>query len=167
MALKGKKISAAELVALRDLLDMTQEEFASFVDVSINTLANWESGKNGPSRRNFGRLVEKSAAALGRTPESIRVRLGVRNGSPQPAVDNLSKSPAILQSKIIGAGGVSASRPVSEWIALLQEFAGEAMPVKAEVRAELAKRKTLAKVRERVAEALAEPKREQRGRKAG
>lgn len=46
--MEGRIDSGADIVALRNVLGLTQERFASAVGISVHTLRNWEQGRRRP-----------------------------------------------------------------------------------------------------------------------
>lgn len=44
----GRFESGADITALRRFVDLTQEEFARAVGISVHTLRNWEQGRRKP-----------------------------------------------------------------------------------------------------------------------
>jgi putative transcriptional regulator len=45
---RGQITSGDDVVALRRFVDMTQEQFASALGISVHTLRNWEQGRRSP-----------------------------------------------------------------------------------------------------------------------
>ncbi len=45
---RGRIEDGADVVALRRFVDMTQEQFAAALGISVHTLRNWEQGRRKP-----------------------------------------------------------------------------------------------------------------------
>jgi len=59
MVMKNKEVDIPKLIkALRDKLDLTQEQFAQKVGVTFSTINNWEKGTRTPHPFLFQRLLE-------------------------------------------------------------------------------------------------------------
>jgi len=54
------------VLELRERLDLTQEELAAGLDISVHTVSQWENGKHTPSRRAWRDFVAFEAEHLGR-----------------------------------------------------------------------------------------------------
>lgn len=69
------QLSAEEIKAARERLQLTQGELAQEVGVSLRTISNWERGSNVPRNR-MGALVEALGFERGDEPESVEEALG-------------------------------------------------------------------------------------------
>lgn len=74
------EVEPADVKAVRDRLDMTQEEFAAFLEISVHTLRKWEQGTRRPEgpARTLLRIVEREPEAAlralhGRDEEANRL----------------------------------------------------------------------------------------------
>jgi len=55
---KVNKNSSIDIKPLRDRLDLTQEELARKLGVSLSTVSRWETGRSRPSQLAKGRLLD-------------------------------------------------------------------------------------------------------------
>jgi len=83
----NKQTLGGSIIALRQRLNMTQEEFAHAIGVTVSTVNRWENGHVEPSRLARKAMEGLAGQSLG-APEFARMSAG--SGSVDPAEDEVT-----------------------------------------------------------------------------